>query len=58
MQPSYARITVLARLTSLTCDTISPRNPSLVTIANADSAANTYIHAAIDPAWRAVKELE
>jgi len=28
-----------------------------ITIANADSAANAYIHVAIDQAWRAVKEL-
>jgi len=28
-----------------------------ITIANADSDANAYIHVAIDQAWRAVKEL-
>jgi spermidine dehydrogenase len=28
-----------------------------ITIANADSAPNAYIHVAIDQAWRAVKEL-
>jgi hypothetical protein len=28
-----------------------------ITVASADSAANAYIHAAIDQAWRAVKEL-
>jgi hypothetical protein len=28
-----------------------------ITVANADSDANAYIHAAIDQAWRAVKEL-
>jgi spermidine dehydrogenase len=28
-----------------------------ITVANADSAANAYIHVAIDQAWRAVKEL-
>ena len=28
-----------------------------ITVANADSAANAYIHVAIDQAWRAMKEL-
>jgi len=28
-----------------------------ITVANADSDANAYIHVAIDQAWRAVKEL-